>query len=178
MPMRAGRACAASCTVLTRSFPMATPNSLTPCSAPHNQVGHDRKRGVRCRVADRQILRAQRAAGPGAAAERNRELDLTGGPVRVLGEDHARPGTGATQGVAHGSSIWSLSRVRSVEPRSVLTLDQIDLSDPDVLDAARGRSAKAPSNSCAGSIPWPSSRNPPSPGNWHTSCPRARATAP
>ena len=29
--------------VATRSLPMATPYSLTPCSAPHSQVGQDRK---------------------------------------------------------------------------------------------------------------------------------------
>ena len=33
----------ASWVVLTRSFPMATPCSLTPCSAPQIQVGQDRK---------------------------------------------------------------------------------------------------------------------------------------
>ena len=43
MPMSAGLADAASCVVATRSFPMATPCSLTPCSAPHSQVGQERK---------------------------------------------------------------------------------------------------------------------------------------
>ena len=42
MPISAGFAAAASCVVLTRSFPMATPCSLTPCSAPQSQVGHER----------------------------------------------------------------------------------------------------------------------------------------
>ena len=42
MPMSAGCAAAASCVVLTRSFPMATPCSLTPCSAPQSQVGQER----------------------------------------------------------------------------------------------------------------------------------------
>ena len=42
MPMRAGAAAAASWVVLTRSFPMATPYSFTPCSAPQSQVGQDR----------------------------------------------------------------------------------------------------------------------------------------
>ncbi len=42
MPMSAGFAEAASCVVPTRSFPMATPYSLTPCSAPHSQVGQER----------------------------------------------------------------------------------------------------------------------------------------
>ena len=41
MPISRGRACAESCTVATRSLPMATPNSLTPCSAPHSHVGQD-----------------------------------------------------------------------------------------------------------------------------------------
>ena len=43
MPVSAGAAAAASWVVATRSLPMATPCSLTPCSAPHIQVGHDRK---------------------------------------------------------------------------------------------------------------------------------------
>ena len=42
MPISAGLAAAASCVVLTRSFPMATPCSLTPCSAPQSQVGQER----------------------------------------------------------------------------------------------------------------------------------------
>ncbi len=41
IPISAGRAASASCVVLTRSFPMATPCSFTPCSAPHSQVGHE-----------------------------------------------------------------------------------------------------------------------------------------
>ena len=43
MPIRAGVAAAASWVVPTRSLPMATPCSLTPCSAPHSQVGQERK---------------------------------------------------------------------------------------------------------------------------------------
>ena len=41
MPISAGLADAASWVVRTRSFPMATPCSLTPCSAPQSQVGHE-----------------------------------------------------------------------------------------------------------------------------------------
>ncbi len=42
MPISAGAAAAESWVVATRSLPMATPCSFTPCSAPHNQVGQDR----------------------------------------------------------------------------------------------------------------------------------------
>ena len=41
MPVRAGLARAASWVVPTRSLPMATPYSFTPCSAPQIQVGHE-----------------------------------------------------------------------------------------------------------------------------------------
>ena len=40
--MSRGVAAAASWVVLTRSFPMATPCSLTPCSAPQSHVGQDK----------------------------------------------------------------------------------------------------------------------------------------
>ncbi len=43
MPISRGVAAAASWVVLTRSFPMATPCSLTPCSAPQSQVGQESK---------------------------------------------------------------------------------------------------------------------------------------
>src|SRR5579875_663180 len=41
MPMSAGGAPAAPLRVSTRSLPMATPCSFTPCSAPHSHNGRD-----------------------------------------------------------------------------------------------------------------------------------------
>src|SRR6185437_1907213 len=43
IPISAGAAADESWVVATRSFPMATPCSLTPCSAPHSHVGQDSK---------------------------------------------------------------------------------------------------------------------------------------
>ncbi len=42
MPISAGAEAIESWVVATRSLPMATPCSFTPCSAPHNHVGHER----------------------------------------------------------------------------------------------------------------------------------------
>ena len=128
IPMRRGGACAASCTVATRSFPMATPNSLTPCSAPHSQVGQE-SRAAWAPVSPIErywVRRMQPAVGrrPNGTASWTSPT----GTVRVLGEDHA-PHARPAQRVAHGCSIRSVTRVTFVEARQVLTLDQIDLSD-------------------------------------------------
>ena len=134
MPISAGLAAAASCVVPTRSFPMATPYSLTPCSAPHSQVGTGEQRGVRARVADREVLGAQRASRRGAAAEGPGDLDLARRAVRILGEHHAAP-TRGTERVAHGRSVGTAEGawigLPFVEPRAVLTADEIDLSDTE-----------------------------------------------
>src|ERR1019366_623245 len=75
------------------------------------QPGRARQQGgVRSGVADRQVLRAQRAAGGGAPTEGDGELHLTDGAVRVFGEDHPT-GAGATERVAHGSTIRRVTRV-------------------------------------------------------------------
>ena len=89
-----------------RSLPMATPCSLTPCSAPHSQVGQERKVACGAGVPDREVLGAQGAAGRGPTTEGPGDLDLAGWAVRVLGEHHAA-GTGSTQGVAHDRSVGS-----------------------------------------------------------------------
>ena len=94
MPMRAGAAAPASWVVATRSLPMATPYSLTPCSAPQSQVGQE-SRVAWAPVSP--IVRywvRRRAAVRGAPTERPRDLYLAGRAVRVLGEDHAVAGPG------------------------------------------------------------------------------------
>ena len=65
MPIRAGLAAAASWVVLTRSFPMATPCSLTPCSAPQSQVGQERN--VACAPVSPMVRYCVRSVQPAEA---------------------------------------------------------------------------------------------------------------
>jgi hypothetical protein len=95
---------------------------------PPQPGGARKERGMRAGVADGEVLRAQGATGRRAPPEGHRQLDLTDGPIRILGEEHPGCARG-TQGVTHVSSIWRLSRVSLVDPRHALTFDQIDLSD-------------------------------------------------
>ena len=74
----------------TRSLPMATPCSLTPCSAPHSHVGQDRN--AACAPASPMVRYCVRSVQPAERppAEGPGDLDLAGRTVRVLGEHHAR----------------------------------------------------------------------------------------
>ena len=109
---------------------MATPCSLTPCSAPQIQVGRASK--VAWAPASAMERYWVRSVHPAEAAGRAAsQLHLAGRAVRVLGEHHAG-GTRGAQRVAHGRSVGRLDyRWDDVEPRAVLALDQIDLSDLD-----------------------------------------------
>ena len=128
MPISAGLAAAASWVVLTRSFPMATPCSLTPCSAPHSQVGQESK--AACAPVSPIVRYWVRSvhARRGAAAERPGDLDLAGRAVRVLGEHHAARAR-AHRACRTWSQCREVDRVARMQPRAVLAVDEIDLSD-------------------------------------------------
>ena len=99
MPSSAGGASRGSSTVLTISLPMATPCSLTPCSAPHSQAGRDSSVAAAPRSgSSRYWVRSRPPAGPAGVGLDH--LGLGDGAVRVLGEQRAVRAEDA-QGVAH-----------------------------------------------------------------------------
>ena len=104
MPMSAGAAARTSWVVATRSLPMATACSFTPCSAPHSQVGHDSR--AACAPVSPMLRYWVRNVHPAEARrpKGHADLHLAGGSVGVLGEHHA-PGAGGAQRVAHGRSV-------------------------------------------------------------------------
>ena len=95
MPSSAGGAGRGSSTVLTISLPMATPCSLTPCSAPHSHAGRDSTVAAGAGVGELRywVRRAGSRVAPDMGLD---HLGLGDGPVRVLGEEGAVPARGRT----------------------------------------------------------------------------------
>src|ERR1019366_8106683 len=128
MPIRAGRARAASCTVPTLSFPMATPNSLTPCSAPHSQVGHERS--AACAPVSPMERYCVRREQPAVGRRRKGTVSWTSPTGRSEFLAKTIPPAPGAHRVSHMPRAYGgLSRVRLMDPRHALTFDQIDLSD-------------------------------------------------
>ena len=105
MPISAGLAAAASCVVLTRSFPMATPCSLTPCSAPHSQVGQESN--VACAPVSPMERYCVRNVHPAEERRPKGQAIWTspGRAIGILGEHHAAPARGH-----RGCRTWSQCR--------------------------------------------------------------------
>ena len=103
MPMSAGAAAAASCVVPTRSFPMATPCSLTPCSAPQSHVG--RERNVACAPVSPMVRYCVRRVHPAEARRPKGQATWTspGGRSEFLANTMA-PGPGAHR-VSHMAAV-------------------------------------------------------------------------
>ena len=104
MPIRAGGAAAASWVVLTRSLPMATPCSLTPCSAPHSQVGQERK--VACAPASPMVRYCVRRVHPAELRRPNGQATWTspGGRSEFLA--NTMPAGPGAHSVSHMLAVY------------------------------------------------------------------------